>query len=113
MILRTGESATILDQFLPWIFSLNHIHYARWLPVFIQTLKKLPGQHPKVYEEFKKERFTVQKTHQISDDQALEQNNKVIKGSGGAIGVFDSPFSLAKWMIAGPDFDFCSVLLKH
>ena len=44
----------VLDKFLPWMFSLNHTHYARWLPVYIQTLKKLPDQHPEVYEEFKK-----------------------------------------------------------
>ena len=42
----------VLDKFLPWMFSLNHTHYARWLPVYIQTLKKLPDQHPEVYEEF-------------------------------------------------------------
>ena len=52
-------------------------------------------------------RFTVQKTSRyfsrISDDQAHEQNNKIAKGNGGAIGIFDSPISLAKWMISGPD----------
>ena len=69
------------------------------------TLKKLPDQHPEVYEKFKKRRFTVQKTQRlfsrISDDKAHEKNNKFIKGSDGAIGIFDSPISLAKWMIAG------------
>ena len=52
-------------------------------------------------------RFTGQKTSRyfsrISDDQAHEQNNKIVKGNGGAIGIFDSPISLAKWMISGPD----------
>ena len=99
--------AVALDQFLPWIFSLNHTHcYARWLPVYIQTLKKLPDQHREIYEEFKKGRFTFQKQRHfslISDDQAHEQNNKVNKGSGGAVGIFDSRISLAKWMIAGPE----------
>ena len=108
--LRVGDFKTfveVLEEFTPWMFSLNHTNYARWLPVFIQTLKKLPKQHPEVYKEFKKGRFTIQKTNRcfsrISDDQAHEQNNKVIKGSGGAIGIFDSPISLAKWMIAGPE----------
>ena len=36
----------------------------------------------------------------ISDDQTHEQNNEVIKGSGGAIGIFHFPISLAKLMIA-------------
>ena len=42
----------VLDQFSPWMFSPNHAHYARWFPVYIQALKKLPDQHPEVYEEF-------------------------------------------------------------
>ena len=49
----------VLDQFLPWMFSFNHTTYTRWFPVYIQTLKKLPDQHPEVYEEFEKGRFTV------------------------------------------------------
>ena len=107
--LRSGNFemfVEVLDKFFPWMFSLNHTHYARSLPVYIQTLKKLSDQHPEVYEEFKKGLFTVQNTQQlfsrISDDQAHEQNNKVIKGSGAAIGPFDSPISLAKWMISVP-----------
>ena len=66
---------------------------------------KLLNQHPGVYEEFKKGRFPVQKTQQlfsrISGYQAHEQNIKVVKGSDGAVGIFDSPNSLAQWMIAG------------
>ena len=61
-ILRSGNFemfVEVLDQFLQWMFSLNHTHYARWLPVYIQTLKKLPDQQTEVYEEFKKGRFTV------------------------------------------------------
>ena len=38
-----------------------------------------------------------------SDDHAHEQNNKIVKGIGGATGIFDSPIALAKWMIAGPE----------
>ena len=41
----------VLDQFLQSIFSLNHTHYARCLTIYIQTLKKLPDQHPEVYKE--------------------------------------------------------------
>ena len=82
------------------MFSLDHTNYARCLPVFIQSLNRLHQQHPEVYNEFMRGRFTVQKTSRyfsrISDDQAHEQNNKIVKGNGGAIGIFDSPISLAK-----------------
>ncbi len=96
-----------LDLFAPWMFAMYHTKYARLPPVFIQSLYKLPQEHPEIYEHFLKGRFTVQKTmrefSRISDDQAHEQNNKIIKGSGGAMGIFDSRISLAKWMISGPE----------
>ncbi len=96
-----------LDLFAPWMFAMYHTKYARLLPVFIQSLYKLPQEHPEIYEQFLKGRFTVQKTtrkfFRISDDQGHEQNNKIIKGSGRAIDIFDIPISLAKWMISGPE----------
>ena len=95
----------VLDQFAPWLFALDHTNYAQWLPVFIRSLKTLPQKHPNVYEQFLKGRFTTQKGirkfSRISDDRAHEQNNKIVKGKGGAIGIFDSAIPLAKWMIAG------------
>ena len=97
----------ILDQLLTWMFFLNQVHYARWLPIYIQTVEGLPDQHLKVYEGFKKGRCTVQKTQRhfsrISDDQGHEQNNKVIERVGDAIRIVDPPISLAKWIIADPE----------
>ena len=37
----------------------------------------------------------------IPIDQAHEQNNALIKGSGGAIGLTENPSALRKWVIAG------------
>ena len=36
-------------------------------------------------------------------DQAHEQNNSVIKGSGGAIGLTENPSAFRKWVITGPE----------
>ena len=43
--LRSGNFAMfveVLDKFLSWTFPLNHTHYARPFPGYIQTLRKLP-----------------------------------------------------------------------
>ena len=78
----------VLDQFLPWMFSINHTHYARWLNVYTQTLKNYLINIQKFMKSLKKGQFTVQKTQRIfcriSDDHAHEPNNKVIKGNSGA-----------------------------
>jgi hypothetical protein len=36
-------------------------------------------------------------------DQAHEQNNALVKGSGGAIGLTENPSASRKWVIAGPE----------
>ena len=36
-------------------------------------------------------------------DQALEQNNELMKGSGGALGLTENPLAFRKWMVAGPE----------
>ena len=36
-------------------------------------------------------------------DQAHEQNNELVKGSGGAIGLTENPSAFRKWMVAGPE----------
>ncbi|KAG0723835.1 hypothetical protein GWK47_005388 [Chionoecetes opilio] len=36
-------------------------------------------------------------------DQCHEQNNAVVKGSDGAIGLTGNPGALRRWMVAGPE----------
>ena len=36
-------------------------------------------------------------------DQAHEQNNAVIKGDGGAIGLTEDQTALRRWAVAGPE----------
>ena len=96
-----------LDEIAPWMFALDHTHYARWLPVFIQDLKMLEIKHPDIFCEFQRGRFTYKKTDRpfscMAEDQAHEQNNKDVKTDGGAVGILDNESSLMKWMIGGPE----------
>jgi len=39
----------------------------------------------------------------ISDDHLHEQNNKTIKGDGGAADILGSETALLKWMVARPE----------
>ncbi len=36
-------------------------------------------------------------------DQAHEQHNAVVKGSGGAVGLTENSVAFNKWMVAGPE----------
>ena len=70
-------------------------------------MMNLIDKHPDVLAEFKSRRFVVHKTSNkisaMSIDQCHEQNNAVVKGSGGAIGLTGNPGALKHWMVAGPE----------
>jgi len=36
-------------------------------------------------------------------DQTLEQNNEVVKSTGGAVGLIENPSTFRKWMISAPE----------
>ena len=88
--------------FLYWhhlIISLDHLHYARWLTVFIKELEQL---NPEALNAFRKGYFTVKPSKKIFSnigmDQAHEPNNKFAKNltHGGAIGILENPNALLR-----------------
>ena len=57
--------------------------------------------------EFENGKFVIHKSHSkcscIAIDHAHEQNNKLVKGDGGAIGLTENTKQLQRWMISGPE----------
>ena len=92
---------------LAWVFALNHTNYARWLPVHLRGISALQQTAPGVFLQFEKGLFTVHKTPRrfsaIAIDHAHEQNNGMVKGDGGAVGLIENPSALRRWMISGPE----------
>ncbi len=92
-----------LKNIIPWMFALDHTHYARWISVFIKDLSHLD---PPVYDAFQKGFFTVKRSKRdfsnMGVDQAHEQNNKMVKIHGGAIGILDNENALLRWAVSGP-----------
>lgn len=103
-----------LEAIVPWFFSLDHTNYARWLLVHIRDLSTLEVCHPQLYSEFCTGNFVTYKINHyfsaIALDQAHEQNNLLVKGSGGAVGLTENPVAFRRWMIAGPEI---SRLIEH
>ena len=97
----------ILGKLIHWMFALNLSNYSRWLPVHIPDPMMLKEKHPYVFAEFVRGKFVVQKTQQflslIALDHNHEQENEIIKGDGGAVGLTKNHTALRRWMIAGPE----------
>ena len=63
-------------------------------------MKSLPDSIKDQFHRF----WVVQKTQNkfscMPIDQAHEQNNLIVKGSGGAVGLTENPSAFKRWMIA-------------
>ena len=96
-----------LRKIIPWMFALDHYHYARWMTVHVSDLLALQKKCPSIHAEFLKGNFVTQKSkHKFSalaHDQVHEQLNAVVKGDGGIIGITENDAALRRWMIAGPE----------
>ena len=96
-----------LTKIILWMFALDHTHYSRWLPVNIRDMMQLSNKHPAILAEFEAGKFSVHKTRNkfsaIALDQCHEQNNALIKQSGGAVGLTTNSSALKLWMVAGPE----------
>ena len=97
----------VLQKIAPWFFALDHTHYSRWLPIHIRDMMTLQDQHPDIAVQFSQGGFVVHKTKRpfssIAIDQAHVQNNKIVKGDGGAVGLLKNPKALLRWMVARPE----------
>ena len=97
------EYVECLREMVPWWFALEHPNYSRWVAVHISDMESLPHD---LREELKQGWTFAKTSRQFSSmplDQAHEQHNAIVKGSGGAVGLTENPIAFNKWMVAGPE----------
>ena len=88
---------------------IDHYHYSRWLNVHLFDLANIMTDHPDVYEQFCKGFFAFNKTSSefsaMALDQVHEQNNELIKGTGGATRLLnrEDDSSLHRWELCGSE----------
>ena len=95
----------VLEEVALLFFALDNVNYARWLPVHIRDKKSLPRP---IKEEFEIQgNWVISKTANtfsgIPFDQAHEQENRNVKGSGGCIALTENPVAFRRWMLSGPE----------
>ena len=92
---------------MKWFFSMDHYNYARWVTVHLFDLVNLHINCPDVYKAFSEGKFAFQKTlnqfSKMAVDQLHEQNNEIIKGTGGATHLLKraDPSGLVRWETCG------------
>ena len=83
----------VLEELVYLFFSLDHINYARWVPIHLRDMKSLPALVRKECEQ--EGHWVLSKTNNkfpaIPIDQVHEQANKDVKLAGGAVGLTENP----------------------
>lgn len=73
-----------LSKIVPGFFALDHLNYARWVPMHLRDMYALKKVAPDVALQFTHGNFVVHKASRhfsgIPIDQAHEQNNAMVKG---------------------------------
>ena len=110
--IREGNFKThieVLCLLLSGFFIFDHVHYARWLTIHWFDMYHLESKFPDLYEHFSNGNFSFQKSNRefsrMGLDQIHEQNNKVIKGAGGASDLLnkEDDSALLRWEVCSPE----------
>ena len=86
------------------LFSADHLHYARYLPLYYQQLMELPASHPGAPELLRANGFSVARSSIPSSrnavDLTIEQTiNLAAKTAGGVVGINLKPSTYQRWSI--------------
>lgn len=71
-----------------------------------KDMKSLPASVKEQFQECWVVQKTAKRFSSIPIDQAHEQNNAVLKGCGGVVGLVgltENPSAFRRWMVAGPE----------
>ena len=92
---------------MPWVFALDHHHYARNLPIHLRDMATLEEMHPAVYVEFQSGLFVGQKSmrafSRIPHDQMHEQLIDWLKNHAGVIENLDDPATVRREQVVRPE----------
>ena len=84
-------------------FALDHVNYSRWVSVHLRDMQALPEKLKNTFNKFWVIQKTCKRFSAIPIDQAHEQENAKVKGSGGVVGLTENPVALCRWLICGPE----------
>ena len=88
----------VLVALTPSFFALDHTNYSRWVLIHIRDMMTLHERHPEIHpvatqlaQRGRVVRKTKRQLSAIAIDHAHKQNNKIVKGDGGAVGLLQIP----------------------
>ena len=107
-----------LNEFTKFFFSFDQINYARMSPLYLATMHDLQTSDKESWS-YLEQNYSIFKSPipfvGIGSDHAIEQENKVLKVTGGIIGLTQNQSTLNRYCISSPVLSHLSNLFieKH
>ena len=95
-----------VQDLLPVFRECDNINYLRYASWYLEKMRKLPSEHPDIYDQFKNNHMFVVKTehgsfNSVAPDMKLEQSiQRFKKGAGGIIGQTNEVSFVLEWELA-------------
>ena len=108
---RTGDwnlHLTALEAFTTHFFAHDKLNYARMIPLYLADMESLKITDPDIYQELLQGNWVVNKNSLVSfcaigADHALEHINRLMKVSGGLVGITLNPNARTKFFLISPE----------
>ena len=92
---------------MPWVFVLDHTHYAWNLAIYLRYMTTLEERHPALYVDFQRGHFIGQKSRwaflNIPPDQMHKQPIDCLKNHAGVIENLDDPSTVRREQVVHPE----------
>lgn len=96
-----------LDMLCKYFFALDKQKYARLVPLYLADMSALETTDPDIYEEFINGNFSVHKNIipfcAVGVDHALEHINRVMKVTGGLVGITQNASARERFFLTAPE----------
>jgi len=96
-----------LDALCKYFFAYDKQKYARLVPLYLAEMKALQSTDPDIHQEFIDGNFVVNKNQipfcAIGVDHALEHINRIMKVTGGLVGITQNASARERFFLTAPE----------
>lgn len=98
-----------LDDFCKYFFALDQLNYVRMIPLYLHQMYQLKISNEQLWLDFKKGNWVVNRFAfpfcALGADNALEQQNRPLKVTGGLTGITQNAQALTRLFLCAPELE--------
>ena len=101
------EHLLSVEAITGYFFALDLHNYSAMMALCVAEMQAMKEENPAIWNEFERGNWVVRKTRTLFSalgaDEALEQENRSLKVTGGLVGITQNPKALARYFLTAPE----------